>query len=174
MCPAPRYETYECRTCCCKSSDNVAFFHPDGAYEEECGAHGDTEYKVSLVPTVDLTCHRDYPYLEFADFSGLLLLSHFGFLTFNKTITEETELFQYIADMETVLPVYEEHFEEAKEFGAIRDFFLPNDEPEPCGDEDRKRRIGYIEVSPYHRYVTAISSLVSDYLIYYAQCHVCS
>lgn len=181
MCPSAEDQPYDCRTCCCKSSDNVGFFHPDGAYEQECGARDNVVYKVSLVPTVDVTCHSDYPSLRSADFSGLLIVAHSGYLAFNRSVTEDSSLFEYIVDMDTVEPLLREHLEYEIEVGLIHDFFLPSDEPENCGDEERKRRIGYISVTPEERYVSVVSTLVSDYniiiiptLYYVKLCCICS
>ena len=146
-----------CRTCCCKSSENVEFFHPEAAPERECGASDDALYKVSLVPSISYVCHASYPYVDIAVFSDLFIVSHFGYFVFNKTVTEDTDIYTFIVDTDRVLPTLQDLLDYEIEHDLIHDYVLPDEEA--C--EDRRRRTGVINVTPYMRYMTLVSILVS-------------
>ena len=157
VCPAAEYQPKDCRTCCCKSSDNVNFYHPGAAYQPECGARDDADYKVSLIPSISSTCQPDlYPFIGEADFSELFLVSHPSFQAFDKLLLRDSLQYHFnesaLAALEALLD-YEFHE------GLIHAYRLPT-EPYECPEKDMKRRTGVINLAPYASYLTVISTLV--------------
>lgn len=59
VCPPSDYIPEKCRTCCCESSDNVHFFHPEEP-PVRCGTAEAARYKVSLINHYHSECHPDY------------------------------------------------------------------------------------------------------------------
>ena len=158
MCPPIADQPEGCRTCCCKSSDNVDFFHPEAASQTECGATDDAEYKVSLIPTVSDICHPDLPFPGNSEFSDLLIASHAIYQVFTRAITERDDLYPYILYQEQALPFVEVALEQEVRNGVVHDYFLPD----VAGDQvEMKRRVGEIEVTPYARSLILISTVVS-------------
>ena len=178
VCPPAADQPEKCRTCCCKSSDNVEFLHPYGNTYTECGAYDDAVYKASLIPTISPTCHPDYPFVggvDAARFSGLLLFSHYGYRVLDKCSTdiEKNLLFQFIVNPGAILPMADQLIEDAIEDGRIKDIFLHDDDYDDDDDDDMdddewaskaetKRRVGYINVCPSASYITLVSKLVSQ------------
>ena len=176
VCPPAADLPENCRTCCCKSSDNVEFVHPYGNTYTECGAYDDAEYKASLIPSITPVCHPSYPFeggVDSARFSGLVLLSHYGYRPIDKCSIEieMNHLFGYIVNTEATLEIAEQLIQAALENGDIHDVFLDdddyNDDDDDMDDDDEypvaetKRRVGYIAVTPHESYVTLVSKLVS-------------
>ena len=172
VCPLAADQPEDCRTCCCKSSDNVEFLHPYGNTYTECGAYNRAEYKASLVPSISSYCHPNYPFEGGADssrFSGLVLLSHDGYRILDKCSIdiEMNSLFQLIVNSEETLAMSDEIIQHAIEAGDLYDAFVDDDDYDDEDDDDEcpeiemKRRVGYIHVNPYMSYVTLVSKLVS-------------
>ena len=156
MCPPAQYQPKNCRTCCCKSSDNVDFYHPETAYQPECGATDNAEYKISVIPTISPLCHYDVDFPisgGLAYFTDPKMTSHHGEQHYTKIVDAE---FLNFTDAYNVW--LEFHFESEVEQGIIHDFSVPCvglDCP-----EDSKRSVGYLDLSPYSRYISMISKLV--------------
>ena len=158
VCPAVADQPEDCRTCCCKSSDNVDFFHPGGNTRTECRAYESAEYKASLIPTINPICHPDFSFeggVDDSRFSGLLLLSHRAdrFIDKCSTDIELNGIYQFIVNTETVLRGRKWH---SLESDRIHDYFLDeedfedddDDDDDECPEVERKRKVGYIDVSP--------------------------
>ena len=173
MCPPAADQPEDCRTCCCKSSDNVEFLHPYGNTYTECGAYDRAEYKASLIPSVSSICQPNYPFEGGVDsfrFSGLVLLSHFEHRILDKCSIdiEMNSLFQLIVNSEETLAMSDEIIQRAIEAGDLYNAFVDDDDYDDDDDDDdecpeieMKRRVGYIHVNPYMSYVTLVSKLVS-------------
>ena len=162
VCPPAEYQPENCRTCCCKSSDNVDFYHPEAAYQPECGATDNAEYKISLIPTISPLCHYDYPFTDGIDaayFSDLLVTSHGPFQGFDACLDVIFEnIFNYLVRTEEVSMSIREFLASETSDGIIRDFILSTDVLEPG---NMKRRSGFIDVSPTYPFLTLISKLAS-------------
>ena len=159
VCPPVEHQPEDCRTCCCKSSPNVDFLRPNAASQTECGATDSAEYKVSLIPTISSVCHSDLPFLGQAEFSDLTMVSNSGYQIFTRVVTEADGFVYYLTVYrEETLPHLEVVLEQDIRDGIIHDYFVPDT---LVPDSDRKRRVGEIEVTPYNRYVSLMSTLVS-------------
>ena len=152
----------DCRTCCCKASPGVDFYRPYAAAQTQCGARDSAEYKVSLIPTISDICHPELPFPGNSEFSELLIASHRAYQILSRAVTQTDEIYPYILYTEQALPAVELALEEEVQKGIIHDYFLP-ETANP--DDDRKRKIGEIEVTPRDRYVTVISTLVIVHLL---------
>ena len=158
VCPHVDDQPENCRTCCCKASPGVDFYHPYSAYLTECGARDDAEYKVSLIPTFSDVCHPELPFPGNSEFSDLLIFSHHEYQVFSRAVTEIDDFYPYILYREFVLGAVEVEFEEEVQLGTVHDYFLPDTITEQT---DMKRKVGDIKVTPYDRYVSLISTVVS-------------
>ena len=154
VCPHVDDHPEDCRTCCCKASPGVDFYHPYSASLTECGASDDAEYKVSLIPTVSNVCHPELPFDS--EFSDLLIFSHHEYQFFSRAVTERDDFYPYILYRE--FGAVEVELEEEVQLGNIHDYFLPDTITEQT---DMKRKVGDINVTPYDRYVSLISTVVS-------------
>ena len=160
VCPPVDDQPYNCRTCCCKSSENVDFFHPGAANQTVCGATESAKYKVSLVPTMNQICHPNYPGgVDSLYFSDLLVTSHHPFQLLDTCggVARGSNVFDYLVRTEEVLTFIIDHLRERVIEGDIGDFYLS---PDTLERGRRKRRVAIIEVLPRISYVTLISKLV--------------
>ena len=162
VCPPAEHQPVNCRTCCCKSSDNVDFYHPEAAHQPECAALNDAKYKVSLVPTISSRCHHNYPFtngIDSAYFSDLAVTSHGAVRLFDACVDEIIDnIFNYLTRTEEALLPTEELLAQETKDGILRDYIFSTDALEPG---NMKRRSGSIFVSPTHSFLTLMSKLVS-------------
>jgi hypothetical protein len=141
VCPLAADQPEDCRTCCCKSSDNVEFLHPYGNTYTECGAYDRAEYKASLIPSVSSICQPNYPFEGGVDsfrFSGLVLLSHFEHRILDKCSIdiEMNSLFQLIVNSEETLAMSDEIIQRAIEAGDLYNAFVDDDDYDDDDDDD--------------------------------------
>lgn len=164
MCPPSEHHPRNCRTCCCKSSDNVEFHHPgNGVNESVCGATENAVYKVSLVPSINGVCHPDYPFVggrEASYFSGLLIMSHIPFRVYDKCLKDTLpDIFNFISKTEDTLRLFRRILIREVEEGHVYNFHLSTQNM--LKRITNKRRSGRVRVSPTNSHVSFLSKLVS-------------
>jgi hypothetical protein len=170
VCPAVEHQPEDCRTCCCHSSPDVDFFHPNVASQTECGARDSAEYKVSLIPTISDICHPNLPFPGNSEFSDLILISHGGFQFFTRAVTDTDDFYYVIVYREQSLGGLLVALEQELQDGTINDYFSPNT---LTTDSDSKRMVGEIEVTPYHRYVSFTSTLGYNTWVGFSALNLC-
>ena len=136
------------------------FFHP-GATQIPCGATDTAKYKVSLIPKIGPICHHNFPFvggMDSAYFSGLLMFSDRAARVINKCM-EGVRL-----GVASTLVVTEETLDEVRgsfkqhvDGGIFYDAFVAAD---VLNRPKKKRRTGFLNVSPSRSHVTLISKLV--------------
>lgn len=160
VCPAVEDQPRNCRTCCCKSSNNVEFYHPENPPQTVCNASENAQYKVSLIPTISASCHPHYPFeggRNAAYFSDILIASHLPLRLIDTCVRNvSTNILNYLVDTEEALGSSEDLFAEGYD-NVIHDHYLS---PETLERGNRRRRSGIIEVSSEMSHITLISKLV--------------
>lgn len=162
VCPPSEDRPENCRTCCCKASDNADFYHPDTAAQQRCTATGMANYKVSLIPSISTICHSGYPFVSGAAtssyFSDLLLTVHNPVQVFDSCGGQVKDgAYQYISRTEDLLPTIRDRLDSEVDAGDIENFHLGRNVLERG---KRKRRSARINVTPSAPYLTLISKLV--------------
>ena len=156
VCPPVEDQPKNCRTCCCKSSNNVEFYHPEDPSHTECGASENAMYKVSLIPTISTSCHPRYPFengSNAAYFSDILIGSHGPARLIDTCVRDYSDnVLNYLLNTEEVLGSSENIFAE-----GFEDMYLS---PEALERVRRRRRSALIEVSSTKSHITLISKLV--------------
>ena len=166
VCPPLEYRPERCRTCCCKTSDNADFFHPEVASQPKCTATDVANYKVSLIPSISPVCHEDYPFVGGVDnayFSDLLITTHPGVQIYDSC---GDNIFpnpaRYIEMTEEILPIVRGALEQEVADGILHDYYLGSRVLEPA---KRKRRSARVGVSPSMPFMTLISKLVNTEVV---------
>lgn len=165
VCPPSEHHPRNCRTCCCKSSDNVEFHHPgNGANESVCGATENAAYKISLVPSFSDVCHPDYPFvggIKSSYFSGLLIMSHDPYRFYDKCLKKAVpEVFNFISKTEDKLQLFREFLVLEREKGHVFTYHLSKNVLERVENKN-ERRTGWVRVNPIDSHVSFLSKLVS-------------
>lgn len=160
VCPPSEYIPRKCRTCCCLSSENVEFYHPDGP-NTVCGASEPATYKVSLISKYSSTCHPDFPVpADFGTpyFTGLLISSHGAGTAYDKCLNNFPDgLLHYLQYIDSNT---EEVLEAATMQAADSVFYDMYITDASRVLDTRKRKTGYINVNPDNSYITVESKLV--------------
>lgn len=141
----------------------MEFHHPyNGATESVCGATENAEYKVSLIPSITKVCHPDYPFVggrESSYFSGLLIMSHAAYPVFDKCLKNtRSQIFDVISNTENKLMEFRELLAHEEEEGHVYSYHMATNILEKVL---KKRRSGYVDVSPNSSHVSFFSKLVS-------------
>ena len=172
MCPPLEDRPGNCRICCCQTSDNADFYHPDTAIQQ-CTATEVADYKVSLIPTINSVCHSSYPFfgggVTSSYFSDLLLTTHAPVQVFDscgENIFQNTR--NYITSteeqVEFTIGILDS---EVEKDDVLFSYYLRASVLERG---NRNRRSARINMSPSQPYLTLISKLVR--LDTYIECHL--
>ena len=166
VCPPSEERPSNCRTCCCKTSDNAHFYHPDSIPEHQCTATEPADYKVSLIPSISNVCHNTYPFFggggaKNSYFSDLLLATHGPVNNFDSCGEQmSSDVREYIVSTEHLLPVIRRNLELQVDSGILGSYYVGSKVLERG---QPKRRSGRIDVFPWAPYLTLISKLVRLY-----------
>ena len=162
VCPPLEYRPERCRTCCCKTSDNADFFHPEVASQPKCTATDVANYKVSLIPSISPVCHEDYPFVggvNNAYFSDLLFASHTPRHVFDSCGGEPVEsVADYLMRTGEIYQETVDHLENLITNNSVFDYYVSTAVLEQA---KTKRRSARIYFSPESSYLTLIVKLVS-------------
>ena len=162
MCPPAEDQPLNCRTCCCKASDNVDFFHPNSTAEPKCTATDIADYKVSLIPSITNACHAGYPFVGGvgeAYFSDFIVASHLVFQDFDScgdNVIDEAR--DYLEGTEETLQSLRDSLDRDVEDNVVYDYYLGSNVLER---QKSKRRSTRINLSPSVHYLSLVSKLVS-------------
>lgn len=159
MCPSSEHIPRKCRTCCCLSSDNVEFSHPDGP-NRVCAAREIAAYKVSLISDYNPTCHPNFPVpADFGTpyFSGLAISSHTqNGRAYDKCVIVARGVYGFVNNQENARPTLQAQVAQ----GILYNYYLGNN---VFIRRKGRRRVGYIRTSPDAPSVTVTSKLVRQY-----------
>ena len=178
MCPPSEDRPRNCRTCCCKTSDNADFYHPDTAVQQ-CTATDVADYKVSLIPTISSACHSSYPFfgggVKSSYFSDLLLATHGPVQVFDSCGDNIFErLRNYITSTEEQVEFTISTLDSEVEKNVLFSYYLRASVLERG---NRNRRSARINISPSRPFLTLISKLVrldTECHLWYALLLVCT
>lgn len=163
VCPPSDKIPDKCRTCCCRSSDNVHFLHPDES-PAPCEASETATYKLTLKSDYNPECHPDYvvpPGLEEGQFPYFTR----PIVTTNRarrvmtTCNVAANILRFVENIDhTPAQLINEIINVTHNVPLAHRYALPS--PESVLSYRLRRRVMFFSATPSTAYATVVSKLV--------------